>query len=269
MQNRIVHACLRYRWATLLVLFGFFSEQGFADMACKPHTDAKYETAFCRVKQSPHGRNLPSLSDFRRNPQNMQYLLLRKPASKLGIDLPPPGKSSPVRAARKTLDRPVTPPRAEATVASVRCNTAIDSIRCGSRIFRRLTNRSNNGIRPEALSSSNRLLFSSPVAIKDEASYLLEAYVQYLHKMISIGLAGSTFSYSAFAHTYYEHQRNGTDFVERFRTMFEFLKQDKKNIGVSQRTPARPPDWRECEPLNGELIACHSQGMNLLYQASR
>lgn len=272
MQNQFARACIRYRWPILLVLFGFLSEAGIADAACEPQANAKYEKSFCRVKLSRYGRDLPSLSDFRRNPQNMQYLLLRKPAGKLGINLPPPDKSSPVQAARKTLNRPVTPPqakRADAPAASSRCSTAIDSIRCGSRIFRRLTNRSNKSVRPDALGASNRLLFSPPSAARDEASYLLEAYVQYLNKMISIGLAGSTFSYSAFAHTYYEHQRNGTDFVERFRTMFEFLKQDKKNIGVSQRSPKRPPDWPECEPLNDELIACKSQDMNLLYQASR
>lgn len=136
-------------------------------------------------------------------------------------------------------------------------------------MYRRLQNRSNRHLAPAALSASNRLLLEQPDESSDETGYLLAAYVEYLNKMISIGLAGSTSSYSAFAHTYYEHQRSGTDFVERFRTMFEFLKRDKQNIVVSQRAPRRAPQWRECEVLNSELIACYSQGINLLYQASR
>lgn len=264
---------MRCRWAALPMLCCLLGEQAVAGPACKPKPSAKYESAFCQVKQSRYGRNLPSLSDFRRNPQNTQYLLLRGPANKLGINLPPPQKSAPVQAARKTPARNAVPQRTNQPVtpqsSSTSCSTSVNSIRCGSRVFRRLSNRSNKNIDPAALSASNQLLFSQPGAASDEGSYLLQAYVLYLNKMISIGLAGSTFTYSGFAHTYYEHRRNGTDFVERFRTMFEFLKQDKKTIGVSQRNPGRRPDWQECEALNSELIACNLQGMNLLYQVSR
>lgn len=259
-------------WAMPLWLCCLVSAQVIAEPACNPQPDAQYESAFCRVKQSRYGDNLPSLNDFRRNPQNMQYLLLRRLANKLDIDLSPPQKSKAVQAARKTAARTATPQRDKRSVApspGASCSTSVDSIRCGSRVFRRLSNRSNKNLRPEALGASNRLLFSPPGVAGDEDRYLLEAYVLYLNKMISIGLAGSTFSYSGFAHTYYEHQRSGTDFVERFRAMFEFLKQDKKKIAVSRRSPGRRPDWQECEPLNSELIACNSQGMNLLYQASR
>ncbi len=259
-------------WLGALILGLLFSKQGFAAKACAAQANTKYESAFCRVIQSSHGRGLPSLIDFRRNSQKMQYLLLRKPAAKLGISLAPPAESAPAKPAAKAVDRPLQlqlRQRPDASLASITCSTEIDHIRCGKRIFRRLQNRSNKHVRPAALGASNRLLFSPIDSDNNEAAYLLASYVQYLNRMDSIGLAGSTSSYSAFAHTYYEHQRNGSDFVERFRDMFELLKQDKKNIGVSRRRPVQPPAWHDCEVLNNELIACYSQGMNLVYQASR
>ncbi len=264
--------CLRRCWFSALC-FGFLhSGHGFAAVVCEPQANTPYESAFCRVKQSAHGKGLPSLADFRRNSQKMQYLLLRKPAAKLGLKLLPPADNASPKASKKSVDRPVLPQqstRSSAPVEITQCSTAVDHIRCGQRIFTRLQNQSNKHLRPGALSKSNRLLLSPSGVNSDEAAYLLAAYVQYLNKMNSIGLAGSTSSYSAFAHTYYEHQRNGSDFVERYRSMFELLKQDKKNIGVSQRTPTRPPGWQECERLNSELIACYSSGINLVYQASR
>ncbi len=267
-----MHAFLRFLLAVLSVGL-LFSEQSFASAACKPQADTKYESAFCRVKQSDYGNGLPSLGDFRRNSQQMQYLLLRRPAGKLGISLSPPAERvRPKPMVNQSIDRPVQPqPRKhfDAPSASATCSTAINHIRCGKRTFRRLQNRSNKQIRPAALGASNRLLLGPIDSENNEAAYLLAAYVQYLYKMDSIGLAGSTSSYSAFAHTFYEHQRNGTDFVERFRTLFEVLKQDKKTIGVSQRKPARAPAWRDCEMLNSELIACYSQRMNLVYRAAR
>ena len=260
------------RWLTALSVGFLLANQGVAEEPCQPQANTKYESAFCRVKQSSHGRGLPSLVDFRRNSQKMQYLLVRKPAAKLGIKLPLPAGNTLPGAAAKRYDRSSPPQQSKqsgAAMASIPCRTAIDHIRCGKRIFTRLQNRSNQLLRPGALSKSNRLVLRPPGVSSDEAAYLLTAYVQYLNKMSSIGLAGSTSSYSAFAHTYYEHQRNGSDFVERYGSMFELLKQDKKNIGVSQRTPLRPPEWLDCEPLNSELIACYSGGMNLVYQASR
>lgn len=260
------------RWLTAVSAGFLLANQGVAEAVCQAQANTKYESAFCRVKQSSHGRSLPSLADFRRNSQKMQYLLLRTPAAKLGIKLPPPAASTPPGAAAKSSNRselPLHRKRSDAALAGASCRTAIDYIRCGKRVFKRLQNRSNKRLGPAALDASNRLIFSSSTASGDESAYLLAAYVQYLQKMNSIGLAGSTSSYSAFAHTYFEHQRNGSDFVERYRSMFELLKQDKKTIAVAQRTPTRAPEWQECEPLNSELIACYSRGMNLVYQASR
>lgn len=248
------------------------NEHSFADVACEPHAKTKYEAAFCRVKQSTHGRGLPSLADFRRNSQKMQYLLLRKPAGKLGISLPPPTDNTPAKIAAKRPNQSLQSQpgkQSEAPLLSTSCRTTINRIGCGKRTFKRLQNLSNKHLRPKALGASNRLLFSPINSGIDEAAYLLATYVQYLYKMNSIGLAGSTSSYSAFAHTYYQHQRNGSDFVARYRSMFEILKQDKKTIIASQRDPKLPPDWQECDRLNSELIACYSQGMNLVYQAQR
>ena len=267
-------ALLRF-WLAVLTVGSLLSEQSVANVACEPQADTKYESAFCRIKQSSDGKGLPSLADFRRNSQQMQYLLLRRPAGKLGISLSPPAERVLLTpTVKQSIDRPEQPqpqPRRHLDTPSVSatCRTAINYIRCGRRTFKRLQNRSNKQIRPTALDASNRLLLDPIDSEDNEAAYLLAAYVQYLYKMDSIGLAGSTSSYSAFAHTFYEHQRSGTDFVERFRTLFEVLKQDKKTIGISQRKLAQPPAWRDCETLNSELIACYSQRMNLVYRAAR
>jgi len=69
------------------------------------------------------------------------------------------------------------------------------------------------------------------------AGYLAKAYGQYILKMLEIGLGGSTFTYNKFVYLYYDVSEKGIDFSQRFETMFGYLKQDKKNLAVSEKLP--------------------------------
>lgn len=248
---------------------------------CVADQNAAYEHVFCELKKRRSGDSLPTLAEFRRNPPAMQYLLLKRRAQSQGLELTEPAKlPAPTSNANKGVALPSkqlpTPPAArmgqpantlnapQTAGESIGCHFDIDQAVCAGRHFVRQGNKSNARLDSDALAAGNRLQLGA-VSTQNEEQWLAEAYERYLRAMLSIGLAGSSFTYSGFAHTFYEHQARGTDFSARFAQMFEYLKRDKQQLAVSRRTPRRPPTGNECEWLSIDMLVCNSQQMNLVY----
>ena len=245
---------------------------------CAPQKNLPFEAAFCELKQSRHGTSLPTLDEFRRNPPNMQYLLIKRPAQRLGIEVQKPKAAvlnrpvqgivtSKRKEGGRSVDLATEPQEAVAEAKSFdQCRYSIEQIYCAGRTFSRQGNKSNSALADNALEAGNTLQMGRPSIVSEQA-WLAKAYTRYVRAMLTIGLAGSSFTYSAFAHTFNEHKASNTDFSIRFEQMFEFLKRDKKTLAVSRRRPKRAPEADECEWLDDDLLVCNSQSMNLVYLA--
>jgi hypothetical protein len=99
------------------------------------------------------------------------------------------------------------------------------------------------------------------------AGYLAKAYDQYILKMLEIGLGGSTFTYNKFVYLYYDVSEKGIDFSQRFETMFGYLKQDKKNLAVSEKLPETVYLKKErCDWLRKKTVVCDGGQKNYVFQ---
>lgn len=116
-----------------------------------------------------------------------------------------------------------------------------------------------------ALSDSNVLRLPEKRGGQPVEAWLAEAYKEYIAALLSIGLAGSSSTYSAFAHTYYELENSDTDFTTRIQDSFALLKKDKRALVASKRYPKSAPLAADCEWLASTMIACNSAGKNWVY----
>lgn len=104
--------------------------------------------------------------------------------------------------------------------------------------------------------------------MEPESLYLEQSYLQYIDKMVSIGLAGVTMSYTKFHHFYDEASKSGTSFPDRMAAMFEYLKKDKQALAVDTRGHASGPDsLSACYQLDDEYIICDDVATNWIYGA--
>jgi len=242
---------------------------------CQAAPGDHYEAVFCELSSSRYKYSLPSLQEFRQNPARVQYLLIKRAANREGITLNKPGKFELVSKSPKvvvakspgTSQAPPVEPLNDIVVPSGkgRCNFAIRSIRCGDKQYVLQTNRRNSELGPDALSDSNSLRLPARRSRESAEAWLARAYTEYLMALLSIGLAGSSSSYSAFAHTYFELEGSSTDFATRIQQSFALLKKDKRTLAVSKRYPKAAPVATDCESLTSTMIACNSAGKNWVY----
>ncbi len=272
----------------VLALTALFVVESSAAKQCTPDSNSEYEKAYCAIKASRHGLALPELADFRRNAEEVQYLMLKRPAHLMGIDLAKPlknqssfssrpsmtgaepkgnGKKSPVKrdASELGIKNELAIVEESSNANSSGCEYAVESITCSNKYYKLQLNKINSQLPDVALAAGNKLVFLSRSEFSSDQAFLLDSYTRYIEKMLSIGLAGSTYSYSAFAHLYAENLRQGVNFSKRFAETFELLKRDKRTLGVSRRRPARAPLATDCEQLNANLLVCRTQAMNLVY----
>lgn len=246
-------------------------------MACQHRT--ALEQVYCQLASK--GVQLPSLEDFRRNPPQMQYLLLKRPAAARGIALPALAAKRKVKPEVRSEARRVTPavqapepsavqrqnnaapsPRREA------CQLQRDTIVCGAERYRLVLNKLNRELSPGSLGELNVLRL--PAYQKQHHSlntYLTNSYQHYIEKMMSIGLGASTMSFTKFHYTWQQSQQHGHDFSERFNLVFEYLKKDKRSMGVQPSyDDALPQKMSWCESLDARLWVCDNSDRNWVYQ---
>ncbi|MDZ7922685.1 MAG: hypothetical protein U5M23_01210 [Marinagarivorans sp.] len=251
------------------------------------------EKIYCQIQTKGQGANLPRFDEFQRNPELTQRLLLKRPAAKAGLTLPPESssrtvqpKNTPHQAPAKTAINPppntlgtsTTKPQPpsnfvkQAPLAGAgdfnRCQMRATSIGCDAIAYMLQDNRNNKALAANALTDTNQLLLKpAPTNTANIHPYLREAYATYLLKMMDIGLAGVTLTYSKFYYIYEDVTANKKDFSARFKEMYFYLKKDKSTMAVSrQHANKAPPSLGACDFITQDLIACDNEGANWIYR---
>ncbi len=283
---RAVNAPWQIRTQVQIVLMVAAITAPVASLACegvKP-----LEKIYCQVQAKGHGANLPRFDEFSRNPELTQRLLLKRPAAKAGLTLPPEvGQRSakpkttesnpPVLATQKNTSsatKPLPPANfvKQAPLAGAsdfnRCQMRTTSIVCDATSYMLQDNLNNKSLAPHALTDSNQLLLKpAPKGASNIHDYLREAYATYLIKMMDIGLAGVTLTYSKFYYIYEDVTANKKDFAARFKEMYFYLKKDKSTMAVAkQHANKAPPSLGACDFIARDLIACDNEGASWVYR---
>lgn len=252
-----------------------------AQSDCYAMAQTYYEQVYCDVLAQSRNHGLPPIYEFKRNDATTQALLLRRPAQRLGIDVPMPAAQtrrrtpSPVAspAPSQQVEREASPPQTESPRSQPLsdCRLVEARIQCPGRQYQLLGNQSNSQLAPEALQAANRMNLprfdgdrEDPGAVR---AYLHRAYQRYVEQMLAIGLGGATMTYGRFAFLFDDVQEKGLDFSDRFETMYGFLKKDKASMAVGS-TPSVDTqlEMEDCDPLSAELLVCSRQGRNHVFQ---
>ncbi|ABC28460.1 conserved hypothetical protein [Hahella chejuensis KCTC 2396] len=280
MKNKI----LSLTRTSVLLAAAAFSAHSLADCQALARTDM--ERLYCEIQDKGEGASLPKLEDFRRNDRQIQALLLKRPAAKLGLSLPGAGKSQKPRKAESTVGTtPATAtnnisrsepkadvqqaPRSSAP-ATNDCLLYKDQITCGSHQFHLATNKQNKFLKQGALAEDNKLNLPSfqgdpanEPAVKD---YLSQAYRVYIPKMLEIGLGDATMSFTKFYYSFKDIQKQNLSFSDRFETMYGFLKRDKSAMAIQPRySKELPSDINQCNGLSDAIIVCDNGATNWVY----
>lgn len=251
-------------------------------LGCESMAQTELERVFCKVKTGDPGALRVSLQDFRKNPPKTQRLLLMRPAKAAGISLPQ-AESAPAPASPARLSSPAAnasepvPQQPVATsvepsplaLALSECALQDNQIRCADQHYHLLGNLPNSKLNLDIA----ELVLDIPAFDGDQQdmgqvqAYVSQSYREYVQKMVQLGLAASTMSYTKFFHTFQQVDSLGADFAGRMATMFEFLKRDKATIGVQDHyTNKTPTHISQCMPVNFDLVVCDDVATNWVYQ---
>ncbi|TBW58120.1 hypothetical protein EZI54_04490 [Marinobacter halodurans] len=247
--------------------------------ACPKDPATAYEQLYCDIQAKGGGSTLPSFEDFRRNSPQVQALLLKRPAARLGLSVPGPeaatsqsAKPSPPGTSERPKTEPESGPTPPPAVASAfeGCQLGGTVIRCPSARYELATNQANSALRAGVLDDDNRLGLSAYRGdLSDETAvraYLSDAYDRYIAKMLEIGLGGTTMSFTRFYNSFRRHEAKGIDFAQRMDETFDYLKQDKRTLGVNRKPPDElPKSLKNCAPSGARVIVCDNVATNWVY----
>ena len=282
--QHVVKKTAHYSLLGMALLAGQSSAQSF----CFASAGSYYEQVYCELQARGEAKTLPPFYQFKRNDATTQALLLKRPAARIGIDLPMPKPAAKKMTAKavpqqeRKLPAPAvqkpqpgtspSPSPAPKTPTSSACQLNGNAMRCGDQQFTLMGNRRNQRLAEGVLEAENKMAL--PVyhgSTSDQAAidaYLARAYRQYIEKMHEIGLGGVTMTYGKFYFLFFDLQEKGLDFSQRFETMYGFLKKDKATMGVSETlTPDSQLKAEDCDPLAGHMWVCSRAGRNYLYLA--
>ncbi|MGI1679762.1 MAG: hypothetical protein K6L75_13560 [Cellvibrionaceae bacterium] len=260
-----------------------------AQSDCTLQAKTELEKLFCKIQVSSEARTLPSFSDFRKNSSKVQAALLKAPARRLNLPMPKIANTKKknefkTSAFSRSAGDSLAPARklrpdssANRENRSIRtsgdlvgCDLLSEAIECGARIYKLSSNTSNKNLRSGALSEENKMLMKSFQGdrknINAVKNYLYDAYLQYIEKMLDIGLGASTMSFTKFYYTFYDLQDKNQDFSSRFEKMFGFLKKDKSSMTIKSRyTDSKPDAISQCAALSHEIIVCDQKEINWVF----
>lgn len=258
-----------HRLNSILLLFCTLPLTSLANTnTCFSNAESYYEQIYCEIKSQSTAIKLPSFIDFKKNSEQMQALLLKRKAASLGIKMKMPNTS---KARKSEISSPSTL-KSKAAVEGTRvgCSLNKDIIHCSNARFTQTGNKHNRHLDPIALSEKNQLqleeysgnMRDQPALIK----HLTKQYIQYLEKMLVIGLGGETMSFTKFYTLFHDLRSKGVSFAQRFQTMYQFLKKDKTNIGVSERIfPLANISINHCAQLTEQIFTCDNKLRNTIY----
>jgi hypothetical protein len=243
--------------------------------ACMDVAKTDLEKLYCQVVSEGQGGGLPSPTDFKRNDPQVQALLLRRPAGRLGLEVPAPdapvvAEPSP-RPAETKPEPDATPDIDKQQVGQLAdCRLQGQRITCPQRRFDLVANQPNGKLAEGALEPDSRLgLRPFRGDRNDEEAvrrYLSNAYDQYILKMLGIGLGANTMSFTAFHNAFHTLEDGGVDFAERMEKTFALLRQDKQTLAVKARYHDElPQDLSLCSVINADIIVCDNVGTNWVY----
>ncbi|GAB1264113.1 hypothetical protein [Aurantivibrio infirmus] len=279
----------------LLTTLSGFAMTSYGNTACSNQARTPLEQLFCKIQLTAEGSTLPSFADFRRNQPKIQAMLLKRPARKLGLDVPVPEKPvSSARASEREPEKTSEPETKDAALKPItvslrpesqiekpngraaqnplaQCEFRSIQIVCKNRLYELIDNKHNRYLAKDVLSEDNELgmarFHGDPKNETELNNYLVESYALYIQKMLDIGLGGVTMSYTKFYYTYLELSDSEEIFADRFETMYGFLKKDKATMLVEQRfSEKRPSGLQQCMDLNERLIVCDNRTVNWVYQ---
>jgi hypothetical protein len=239
-------------------LLWLLSSELLAQGRCFSLAESYYEQIYCELKFKGLGQSLPSWRDFKRNNEQMQALLLKAPAGRVGIEVAMPKKS------RKPKPLVSQPELGLTASLAGRCQLTGLFIECGAQRYQWQRNQSRSQLPITALTDANRMalpVFSGGAL----ATYLLAAYEHYLQKMLAIGLAETVLSYGKFEYLYHDLAAKGVNFNQRFETMYHYLKRERQQMSVPKA--AQLPQQltlADCYPLN-RLWVCSAAGSQWVF----
>lgn len=240
--------------------------------ACLSSAETELERLYCQVVEQGGGQGLPSQSDFRRNAPQVQALLLKRPAQRLGLTLPQPSTPTPAPNTSAITRQKAAPtaPEPPASPSLQGCRLAGEQIRCPNRSFQLALNQPNGNLGPGVLDADNRLGLSAFNGDRSDEQavrrYLSQAYDRYIPKMLEIGLGANTMSFTAFHNAFHTLEAGGVDFASRMEQTFQLLKQDKQTLAIQARYHQDlPRDLVQCEPVNPAVIVCDNVATNWVF----
>jgi hypothetical protein len=277
-------------WALLLLLMTVSASVGvnariMKAKICFAEARTELENSYCELIAKGRGIELPDFFVFKENTPDTQWLLLRNIAQRAALDLPPRPKKN-VDIIKRTEN---TKPVSNNTVSTAQTprtrdgrphsssilNNAIKGcvliekdIVCnnGDR-FALESNRAISELEPNVFFDKNRLEFPDKGEQQFSLLYLSSIYPMYIEKMLSIGLADSTMSFTKFNTVYEESVRQDNNFSTRFSDTFEVLKQERSSMAVKPRYQKNFPESIEfCMHLNDQLVACDNVSQNWVYK---
>lgn len=246
-----------------------------SDCSFKPKTEL--EEVYCEIEQSKFKRSLVNSYEFRKNAKKTQHLLLAPYAKKLGISMPTKESSKPnhklnVKRASTTahINKVSTKPIPENEDSMAACKIAGRHIHCKTGQYTLVRNMPNSKLDIRLLQTDNALSLPAkndvPFSQMSEVEYLSKTYPLYINKMISIGLGGSTFSFTKYVSTYKRIQKSDKDFSKRFEKMFSYLKKDKLTNGIAkQSTDTSHIAIGDCYFAETQLVICDDIQSNWVF----
>ena len=264
-----------------------------ANQFCFASAKTYYEQVYCELEAKGKTKDLPSFDQFKHNNEVVQASLLKLPAERNRIALPPPKKTassvSDVTAstiekkaiAKKESGIQAAPAQQEniqedyiprkfdkgSVVGDPRCQLHTAEIQCTTKRYKLIGNRTNSHLDEGALLDSNKMLLPLYQPGQSLSAYVTAAYRQYIEKMCAIGLGGVTMTYTRFAYLYEDLQSKNVNFVQRFELMYSFLKKDKAAMWISEKIPVNAQlAMQYCELMTEKLYICAAQGQNYIFE---
>lgn len=265
------------RYLLAVVVVSCVSAHASAQTFCFAFAETYYEQVYCQLQAKAQTKGLPSFNEFKKNDERVQAALLKRPAERNGIKLPTPkmATAKPADTLENTLPSKAIPHKTkiiretvviQQPTADENCSLSGNIIRCGEETYKLIGNKSNSHLAKGVLDEENKMALPEYLG-QPLDQYLSEAYRQYINKMCEIGLGGVTMTFGKFGYLYRDVQLKGLNFVQRFETMYSFLKKDKATMGVSAAVSANiGASIGDCSPLDDQRFVCAFQGRNYIFE---
>ncbi len=286
---------MRIHLYTFCILL-FITPGALADQFCSALAQTVYEQIYCELEVKAQTKGLPSFDQFKKNSEQVQASLLKRPAERNGVKLPLPKRPIAKAPVELVLQAPATPelktpatiqskstdqskpaePRAspsrivnQDSINRNSCFLANNKIQCGAETYQLVGNKHNRHLAENVLSDAHKMALPAYESGQGLSEYLSQAYEQYIEKMCAIGLGGVTMTFGKFSILYQDIQVKGLDFVERFELMYKFLKKDKASMGVSEAAQAPAAlAIDNCQLLTQARFVCAYQGRNYIFEST-